>query len=219
MLIAFSNFVEMATDEMNVVGVLMPSTNGTQFLTLVCHCGETGQGNELLAPLRALRPREDKIAVKSYLEMQSTINPYAPVAHFQTNLILPELSPGAIAQITAATKQGPPNTRVFIVPIYGAITRIGPNETAFPLRQTSYEVDLMGRWNTPGERENAVGWVKNLRDALKPFAHGVYINQLGETNDDLVRAGYGSNYPRLQEIKKKYDPKNVLRINQNVRPG
>jgi len=53
---------------------------------------------------------------------------------------------------------------------------------------------------------------------LKPFARGVYVNQLGETSEELVRAGYGSNYARLVEIKKKYDPRNVLRLNQNIKP-
>jgi hypothetical protein len=218
MLQAFAKFVGAAPDEMNVVGIVMPSEEGPRFLTLVCHCGETRQGNDLLKPLRALKPQEDKIGVRSYLETQTTINPYNSVAHFQTDLVLPELSSGAIAAITAATNDGPPNTRVFIVPIYGAVTRVGLHETAFPLRQASYEVDLMGRWNTPEERANAVRWVKNLRDALQPFARGVYLNQLSETSEDLVLTGYGSNYPRLREVKKKYDPNNVLRLNQNIKP-
>jgi berberine-like enzyme len=77
----------------------------------------------------------------------------------------------------------------------------------------------MGRWLDPAEKTNAVQWVKALRDKLQPFAHGVYANQLGETSEDLVRAAYLSNYSRLVEIKKKYDPKNVLRLNQNIKPG
>ena len=62
-------------------------------------------------------------------------------------------------------------------------------------------------------------WVKSLRDNLQPFAQGVYVNQLGETSEELVRAAYGPNYARLVEIKKKYDPKNVLRLNQNIKPA
>ncbi|HKS83537.1 MAG TPA: FAD-dependent oxidoreductase [Candidatus Acidoferrales bacterium] len=56
------------------------------------------------------------------------------------------------------------------------------------------------------------------RDSLQPFAYGVYVNQLGDTSDQLVRSGYGPNYGRLAEIKKKYDPNNVLRLNQNIKP-
>jgi hypothetical protein len=215
---AFVKFVAAAPDEMNVVGQVLPSAQGTRFLMLVCHCGHPRQGNELLSPLRALKPQEDNVRVASYLETQTTINPYAPVAHFQTNLFLPELSAAAIATITAATNEAPPNTRVFIVPIYGAITRVGLSDTAFPLRKPGYELDLMGRWGSPAEKDSAVRWVKSLRDSLLPFAHGLYSNQLGETSEELVRAAYGTNYSRLAEIKKKYDPQNVLRLNQNIKP-
>ena len=198
--------------------MVVPSEQGTRFLMLVCHCGHPRQGNELLGPLRALKPQKDKVRVASYLETQGTINPAAPIAHFQTNLFLPELSAAAIATITTATNDAPPNTRVFIVPLYGAITRVGSSDMAFALRQPGYEVDIMGRWGAPAEKASAVQWVKALRDNLQPFAHGVYVNQLGETSDELVRASYGSNYARLVEIKKKYDPENVLRLNQNIKP-
>jgi Berberine and berberine like len=64
----------------------------------------------------------------------------------------------------------------------------------------------------------AVQWVKSLRDNLQPFPHGVYVNRLGETSEELVRTAYGPNYARLVEIKKTYDPKNVLRLSQNIQP-
>src|SRR5262249_25672028 len=149
------------------------------------------------------KPQEDNVRVASYLETQRTINPYAPVAHFQTNLVLPELSAPAIATMTMAANDAPPNTRVFMVPIYGAITRVGVKETAYPLRQPGYELDLMGRWSASADKAGAVRWVKALRDKLQPFAQGVYVNQLGETSEALVRAAYGPNYARLVEIKKK----------------
>jgi FAD/FMN-containing dehydrogenase len=215
---AFVKFVAVAPDETSVVGAVLPSEQGTRFLMLFFHCGHPHQGNELLRPLRALEPQEDNVRVASYLETQGAINPAAPVAHFQTNLFLPELTAAAIATITTATNDAPPNTRVFIVPLYGAITRVGLSDMAFPMRQPGYEVDIMGRWSAPAEKANAMQWVKALRDNLQPFAHGVYVNQLGETSEELVRAAYGANYARLVEIKKKYDPKNVLRLNQNIKP-
>jgi FAD/FMN-containing dehydrogenase len=104
------------------------------------------------------------------------------------------------------------------VPFFGAITRVATSDMAFALRQPGYAVDLAANWSAPAEKPNAVQWVKALRDNLKPFAHGVYVNQLGETSEELVRAAYGSNYARLVEMKKKYDPKNVLRLNQNIKP-
>ena len=77
---------------------------------------------------------------------------------------------------------------------------------------------MAGVWSAPAEKAEVVRWVQATRDNLQPFAHGVYVNQLGDTSDQLVRSGYGPNYARLVEIKKKYDPNNVLRLNQNIRP-
>lgn len=62
-------------------------------------------------------------------------------------------------------------------------------------------------------------WVNALHDKLQPFARGLYVNSLSAPNDDLMRAAYGSNYARLVQIKDKYDPGNVLRLNPNIRPG
>jgi hypothetical protein len=104
------------------------------------------------------------------------------------------------------------------VPLYGAITRVGLSDTAYSLRHPGYELDIMGRWGALADKASLVRWVKTLRDNLQPFAHGVYGNQLGETNEELIRAAYGSNYDRLVEIKKRYDPTNVLRLNQNIKP-
>jgi FAD binding domain-containing protein/berberine-like enzyme len=215
---AFAKLVSTAPDELSVLCGVLPSTEGPRFQLTFFFCGPPRQGDELLRPMRALKPLEDNVRVKSYLEAQEAGFLRAPVAHFQTDLFLPELSPPAIAAITKAANDAPPYTRAFIVPLYGAVSRVGISDTAFSLRQPGFEVDITGLWGGPAERVTAVQWVKSLRNDLQPFARGVYVNQLGETSDALVRAAYGPNYARLVELKKKYDPKNVLRLNQNIRP-
>ena len=216
---AFASFVAAAPDEMNVLAQLLPSERGPRCRMDVCYCGDPRTGNDLLRSLRALKPQGDDVSVKSYLDAQGAGGfLQAPVAHFQTDLFLPELSGAAIAAITTAFNHAPQQGKVIIVPLYGAISRIGFSDTAFPLRQPGYEVDVAGVWSAPAEKAGAMQWVKALRDDLQPFAHGVYVNQLGETSDGLVRAAYGQNYARLVEIKKRYDPKNVLRLNQNIKP-
>jgi FAD/FMN-containing dehydrogenase len=215
---ALVKFVAGAPDEMNVVGMVVPSEQGTRFRIIVFYCGDPGHGNDLLRPLRALKPQEDKVRIESYLEAQAAAFLPAPVAHFQTDLFLPELSEAAIAAITTASNDAPPQFGVFILPFSGAISRVASGDMAFALRQPGYEVDIVCRWRAPAEKASAVRWVRALRDQLKPFAHGVYVNQLGETSEELVRAAYGPNYARLVEMKRKYDPKNVLQLNQNIKP-
>jgi len=185
---------------------------------LVDYCGRPSLGNDLLRPLRApIKPQVDSVKVMSYLEAQSTAFTGPPNASYATDLFLPELSEAAIAAIASAI-QDAPRFRVQIVSFHGAVTRVRLSDMAFPLRKTGLEVLVSSYWNTPEEKASAVKWAKALRDKLQPFARGAYVNGLSETSDELVRAVYGQNYSRLVEIKKKYDPKNVLRLNQNIKP-
>jgi len=108
---AFVKFVATAPDELNTLGSVLPSAQGTRFRMLAFYCGHPSQGNELLKPLRALRPLEDNVRVMPYLEAQAAAFLPAPIAHFQTDLFLPELTDAAIAAITTATNDASPNTR------------------------------------------------------------------------------------------------------------
>jgi hypothetical protein len=176
-------------------------------------------GNDLVRPLRALKPQDDSVKVMSYLEAQSAGGfLLAPVPHFQTNLVLRELSEAAIAAITTASNNAPTTCKIIIVPLRGAVSRVGLGDTAFALRQPGHEIDIAGVWSTSEQKADVVRWVQATRDSLQSFARGVYVNQLGDTSHQLVRAAYGPNYARLVEIKKKYDPHNVLRLNQNISP-
>jgi hypothetical protein len=215
----FRRFVSAAPDELNVIAQVLPSERGAQFRVLVCHCGDPRRGHELLQPLRALGPSHEDLRVTTYLETNATINPAAPAAYFQTNLFLRDLSEAAIETIVAAASDAPSGTRIFMVPFYGAITRVRVADTAFALRSRGYELDLMGRWDDLAAERASVNWVSVLRDKLRMFASGTYVNQLGETSEELVRLAYGANYARLRAVKTRYDPANLLRSNQNVTPA
>ena len=216
---AFVKFLAGAPDEMDAFAQLLPSEQGRRLKVDVCYCGDPGRGNDLLRPLRAFKPQDDGIKIVSYLEAQAAGGFLAaPVAHFQTNLFLRELSGAAIVAITTAINDAPATCKVIIVPLRGAVSRVGMADTAFALREPGYEIDIAGVWSTPAVKAEVVRWVQATRDSLQPFAHGVYVNQLGDTSEQLVRSGYGPNYARLVEIKKKYDPNNVLRLNQNIKP-
>lgn len=216
---AFVKFLMGAPDELDAFAQLLPSERGPRLKIDTCYCGDPRMGNEVVRPLRALKPQVDGVKVMSYLEAQSAGGfLLAPVAHFQTNFFLPELSEAAIATIMTAMNNARGTCKVIVVPLRGAVSRVGLRDTAFALRQPGFEIDMAGTWSAPAEKADAVRWVHATRDSLQPFAHGVYVNQLGDTTDQLVRSGYGPNYARLVKIKKKYDPNNVLRLNQNIKP-
>ena len=156
----FAKLVKAAPDGMSVVGSVLPSEQGTRFQLIFLHCDDPRQGNELLRPLRALKPQEDSVRVESYLQAQEAAFLRAPVAHFQTDLFLPELTAGAMARITKATNDSQPNNKVFLVTLYGAISRVAVSDMAFALRQPGYEVDIVSTWSVPAESEcDAMGQV------------------------------------------------------------
>ncbi|HZQ93669.1 MAG TPA: FAD-binding oxidoreductase [Candidatus Sulfotelmatobacter sp.] len=217
---AFVKFLSAAPDEMDAFAQLLPSAGGVRLKIDVCYSGDPRMGNDLVRPLRALKPQDDSVEIMSYLKAQSAGGfLLAPIAHFQTNLFLRELTGAAIAAVATAINNAPARCKLIIVPLRGAVTRVKLSDTAFALREPGYEIDMTGTWSTPAEKADAVRWVEATRDALQSFAHGVYVNQLGDTSDQLVRSSYGPNYARLVQIKKKYDPNNVLRLNQNIPPG
>jgi hypothetical protein len=200
----FVKFVAGAPDEMDAFAQLLPSEQGRRLKVDVCYCGDPQMGNDLLRPLRAFKPQDDGVKIMSYLEAQGAGGFLStPVAHFQTNLVLRELSGAAIAAITTAIHDAPATCKVIIVPLRGAVTRVRMTDTAFALREPGYEIDIAGVWTTPTGKAQVVRWVQDTRDNLQPFAHGVYVNQLGDTSDQLIRSGYGPNYARLVKIKKK----------------
>jgi hypothetical protein len=218
---AYVKFAGAAPDEMAATAMILPSEQGPKIRMLVGYCGQATLGNDLLKPLRApLKPQEDTVKVMSYLQAQASAFPVSPKpsAYFVTNLFLPELNEAAVAAITTATQDAPQRFRVMIGRYHGAMTRVRPSDMAFPLRERGYEVEVSSYWSAPGEKTSVVQWVNALRDNLQPFSHGLNANKLSDTSGELVRAAYGPNYARLVEIKKKYDPTNVLRLNPNIKP-
>jgi hypothetical protein len=218
---AYIKLTGAAPDEIAAMAMILPSEQGPRIRMLVAYCGQPTLGNDLLRPLRApLKPQEDTVKVMSYLEAQASGFPASPkpYPYFTTNLFLPELNEAAVAAIRTAIQDAPQRFRVMIGQLHGAITRVRPSEMAFPLRNWGYEVEVSSSWSASGEKTAAVQWVNALRDNLQPFSHGLYANALSDTSGELVKAAYGSNYARLAEIKKKYDPTNLLRLNPNIKP-
>jgi FAD/FMN-containing dehydrogenase len=107
-----------------------------------------------------------------------------------------------------------------LYPINGAAARVGKNETAWNYRGANWAQVMCGVDPDPANKEKIVSWTKNYYDALHPHsAGGAYVNFMMDEGEDRVKATYGENYQRLAEIKAKYDPTNLFRVNQNIKPG
>jgi hypothetical protein len=112
-----------------------------------------------------------------------------------------------------------PATGVGLQQMHGAASRVDPTATAFPHRDEHYDFLILSQWADPAESERNVQWTRSLFEAMEPFFEGgVYVNNLGDEGEDRVREAYGANYERLQALKGKYDPTNLFRLNQNIKP-
>ncbi len=102
------------------------------------------------------------------------------------------------------------------------LARVPATATAFGRRDLPYMIGIEANWEAPGEDAPNIAWTRALWADLHRFSSGgVYLNfpGLGEEGDALVRAGYGENYARLAALKRTYDPTNLFRMNQNIRPA
>jgi hypothetical protein len=103
----------------------------------------------------------------------------------------------------------------------GAIARVGADDTAFAHRDAVFDFAILGNWEDPAEDDLHTGWVRDFWTATEPLSLGsVYVNNLGEEGEDRVRAAYTpETYERLVALKDRYDPGNLFRLNQNIRPS
>jgi len=105
-------------------------------------------------------------------------------------------------------------------PIDGAAGRVKPNATPWAYRDAKWSSVIVGVDPDPANKETITSWARNYWSALHPHsAGGAYVNFMMEEGEDRVKATYGKNYARLAKLKKKYDPKNLFRVNQNIRPS
>jgi FAD/FMN-containing dehydrogenase len=126
------------------------------------------------------------------------------------------------AAVSAFEKVPSPLSALMLEQFGGAVSRVPRGETAFDQRDSNYNFVIISRWTDPSQAQANVAWARATSEAAKPFTNGrVYVNYIGAGEaPDRVRAAFGADrYERLVAIKRKYDPMNVFRINQNIVPG
>lgn len=112
-----------------------------------------------------------------------------------------------------------PQCEIFIGLVAGAANRIPATATAYSARDARFVINVHGRWESASEDERCISWSRAFFKAAAPYASGgAYVNFMTEDEAGRVSAAYGSNYTRLLEIKRRYDPENVFHLNPNIRP-
>jgi FAD/FMN-containing dehydrogenase len=186
------------------------------------HCGPVENAERDLRPLRVERPLADTFGPKTYLSVQALSE--AGLAWGKrfymkggfTNAITDEVVNACIEQMAAA----PGECSIGFWAQGGAIGRVPDEATAFTGRHATFWVGVEAFWQDPAQDEAFVSWGRASWAALKPHTTtGHYVNDLVETGEGTVRAAYGAaKYDRLVALKREFDPDNVFRMNQNVKP-
>ena len=204
---------------------LMTSPDGDPIVALpMGYHGSLEEGERVLAPLRRFgTPLADDVGPKSYVEVQSifdpAIFPHGMERYWKSSFLKDPGDHVLDIALEYADQMASPHSMILLYMVHGAACRVPAEATAFGLRDALWNLDVIGQWTESAEGEQHIAWVRECWGALEPYdSGGVYVNHLGADEPERVRAAYGHNYERLVAVKQQYDPMNVFRQNQNIRP-
>ena len=199
--------------------------HGREVLILaMCWAGDMAEGERAMAELRGLgAPIADVVSPHPFVGWQTAFDPLlAPGArNYWKTHDFEKLDDGLIDALIDAVKMLPSDEcEVFIAHVGGAMSRVPATATAYPQRNAHYIMNVHTRWRDPGEDAVCIGWARGLFDHSAGYALGsAYVNFMPGDEDERIEQVYGPNYRRLADIKRRYDPGNLFRSNQNIRPG
>jgi len=187
----------------------------------LCHCGPLAAAEAAVAPFRALgKPIVDVVGAQPFVGWQTALDPLlAPGArNYWKSHDLKDLTPAAAEVILDAVRRLPTSEcEVIVVNLGGQVRKIANDASAFPRRDIEFIVNVHTRWREPAQDASCTAWARGMFNALAPHATGtVYVNFMPDDEADRVRGAYGANYDRLAAIKRRYDPENLFRLNQNI---
>ena len=189
------------------------------------HAGKAEEGLEVMKPLREIaEPLIDLSGPMTYAEAQQVFDPDYPdgLRYYWKSTSLMSLSDEVIDILVEHSKRAPSDHSTVDVWYHGgAYSYKNEEDTAFGRRDIPYLVNPEANWEDPEDDEANIAWARNLLTALEPHAEAnLYLNFPGflEEGDALMQKAFGRNYAQLVELKTKYDPANLLSMNQNIKP-
>lgn len=190
-----------------------------------CWAGDPADGEKAFAPLVEFGPPAlAMVQPMPYVALQQVLDAanQKGLRGYWTGDFFSELPDEAVdVLVERATKPVSPLTQIILIPGGGAIARVADDAMAFGNRQDAFNIHYLGMWADPAADEENIAWTKGLSAAMKPWTTGrVYLNFLADEGQSRIEAGFGpEKYARLRELKRKWDPQNLFRHNQNIPPA
>jgi hypothetical protein len=195
-----------------------------QYGLLLRYAGPLQDAEGTLAPVRRLRPPIFAgLGPMPFPQLRSMFDAFYPpgLQWYWKGDFFRELSDEMLSHLVRFTVELPtPLSIVHFYSIDGAVNRVGPQDTAFAYRDVHWSMVIAGVDPDPANAERITQWARDFWRALHPYsAGGAYVNFMMEEGSERIRATFHDNYPRLVEIKTRYDPTNLFRVNQNIAPA
>lgn len=191
---------------------------------MCCYSGPEGKIEKTFKPIRDFSlPVFEHVGWMPYPTLQSLFDQFYPpgLQWYWKGDFFDNLGDAAIAQHLRFGSQLPtPLSTMHLYQVDGLVHRVARNKTAFNYRNAKWSMVIAGVSNEKADNERITTWAKDYWEALHPYsAGGAYVNFMMEEGQERIEATYRDNYERLREVKKKYDPANLFRVNQNISPG
>jgi FAD/FMN-containing dehydrogenase len=228
----FIALAEAAPEDLTAIANVMPCPpmpfvpedqhGKLSILALICYAGDTEAGDRAMAPFRALAtPIADMVHPMPYPEIYPPdSDEYHPMAAGRT-MFLQKVDHDVAETILGKLQASPGQMAVAQLRVLGgAMARVPADATAFAHRNCRILVNLAGLYEQPDQKATLEAWVSDFMDTIQKGDRGAYVNFLGDEGEDRIHAAYpGATWKRLAEIKRRYDPDNLFRLNQNIPPA
>lgn len=219
----YRDFCRSAPDEVSADVAMLTSPDGQKVLAIAaCYIGPLDEGERVLRPLRQFGPPlADQIAATQYTSLQISVDSPLPRGrrYYWKAHLLKQLDDPMIDILVAGFARVPSPMSILVLQLFGgAVARVNQTATAYAHRNATFDCIPICAWEDPADDERNVAWGRGLWEELRPYAGEVYVNNLGDEGEERVRAAFGANYERLGALKRRYDPTNFFRRNQNIKP-
>ena len=228
----YDDFIENASDDLNgfIATLVIPGKpfpeelHNKKFCGVVwCYTGNSEKAEEIFAPVLEKKPVFQHLGEMPYPAIQTLFDGLFPpgLQWYWRADFFDQLSPEIRVQHLKFGSEIPtPLSQMHLYPISGAASRVGKAETAWAYRGARYAGVIVGVDQNPENKEKITHWCKEYWEGLHPYsAGGAYSNFMMDEGQERVQASYKHNFERLTQIKKKYDPENFFRVNQNIKPA
>jgi len=202
---------------------------GCRVVTLAAvYAGNAQEGERLLQPLREINGKMADFSCRmNYCDVQQlfdTLMSFGEYRCYWKSHYLNDLRDTVIEQIVAGNHHPPsPKTLSSIWNFGGATAAVSADATAFGDRSMPYMFSIDSVWRSPEDDAVNINWTREFWQRMRTHSHHgrLYLNfpGFGEEGEDLVKRTFGTNYDRLAATKQKYDPQNLFRFNENIRPA